>query len=110
MPMSDDQLRDLIMRSSPQRFWQEIATLQEALYNEAYSYSFNEGLWEKPEAETVLPVVRRALFENVVRHAARVARMESCDMMHKGENYPYVLVKCAKLSMTAHHVPGPGHF
>jgi len=108
--MLDDPLRDLIMKSSPQRFWQEIASRQEALYNEAYSYSFNEGLWEKPEAETVLPVVRRALFENVVRQAARVARVESLDMMHKGDNYPYVLVKCAKLVMTAHHVPGPCHF
>jgi len=108
--MNDDQLQNLIMKSSPAAFWREIPTRQEALYNEARSYSYNKELWEDTEAETVFPIALRAIFENVVRRAAKLTQLKHFNMMHNGENYPYVLVKSGKLVITAHHVAGPNHF
>jgi hypothetical protein len=108
--METDRLRDLIIAHSPKGFWQEISLRQEGLYNEAYSLSHQEALWKKPEADTVLPVVRRALFESTIRNAARANALKPFDMMHAGDNYPYVQVRTRRLIITAHYVPAPGHF
>ena len=102
-----DAVRDLVIGGSPSAFWKDLVAKQEALYPEAYSYSVHGALWEKHEAETVLPFVRRAMFENVFRNAARAHGLKAYNMRHVND-YPYVLVKSKRLVLTAHHVGSPG--
>jgi len=105
----EDAVRDLIIDGSPAAFWKDLVTKQDALYGEAYSYSYHGALWEKQEAETVFPFVRRAMFENVFRTSARAQGLKAYDMRHIND-YPYVLVKTKRLVITAHHVGSPGEF
>ena len=107
--VDDDPLCSLVMDHSPEAFWKELVSRQTALYKEAHSYSYHGALWEKPEAETVFPLVRRAMFESTFRSAAKLSGLQTFDLRHESD-YPYVLVKTKKLIMTAHHVEAPGWF
>jgi hypothetical protein len=104
-----DSLRDLICGEIPEAFFRQLAARQDAIYQEARGMAY-AGNWTKPEADTVAPIVRRALFEDEVRRAAKSSGLQPFDMAHAGGNYGYVLVRAGKLIVTAHHVLGPNHF
>jgi hypothetical protein len=108
--MNNDALRQLITEQSPEGFWRELSTRQEALYREAYSYSNHGTLWDKHEALVVFPIVRRAVFESATRSAAQNNGMKAYNLFHTGDTYPYVLVKAKKLLITCHHVAAPDYF
>jgi hypothetical protein len=100
----------MICADVPEQFWRALAARQDAVYQEAKDRAFETDSWTKPEAETVAPIIRRALFENELRKAAEVAGLRSFDMDHVGKNYGYVLIRAGNLVITAHHVGGPKHF
>ena len=106
----EDSIRDIILKDIPSGFLERLLTRQEGLYGEAYSVSFDSTLWTDREAETIFPVVRRALFESEFRKAAQTHKLKVHDRQHEGENYGYVLARAGRLRLTAHQVSGPNQF
>lgn len=72
--------------------------------------AFHTTLWEEPEAESVFPINRRAIFEGEVRRTCRLLDIPYENSAHHGENYWYVLVRAGDLILTAHHVDRPKRF
>lgn len=105
-----DLLKDLLCENVPVDFWSTLVRNQEAIYEEARERACTDVKWTAQESESVLPIIRRALFEHELRTAAQDAGLQAFNMQHAGRNYGYVLVRSGRFIITAHHVADPKTF
>lgn len=95
-----------ITAAIPQNFWTYLQERQLAIYNQSLAMAFGES-WGVAEAHSVLPVIRRALFESTLRESAVAAKLEPWDSPHVGNNSSCVTVKAPGLVITGHFIDGP---
>jgi hypothetical protein len=103
-------LHRAVLDNIPSDLFSRLKSRQEQIYSEARAMAFETTLWDKPEAESVFPINRRAIFEGELRRTCRVLDIPFKNSVHHGENYWYVLVKSGNLLLTAHHVDRPKRF
>jgi hypothetical protein len=97
-------LQQLLLDHVPPSLFKHLSDRQPMLYEEASGIAYNSTLWEKPEAETLFPILRRAVMEGELRRIARREGLICEDCRHNADNYGYLVVKAGPLLLTAHHV------
>lgn len=105
-----DILLDRLIRAFPEQFLLRLRQSQTPVYQLSVEAAFSTLQWGKAEAMSVLPHVRRGLFEAEVRRAGEACGLDVSDSAHAGENCSCVTVRADGLVMTAHYVDGPGEF
>jgi hypothetical protein len=94
----------------PQGFVQWLLLRQLAIYRQSLELAFNEQPWGHAEAITLLPYLRRALWEADFRRAAIDQGLNTYDSDHNAKNSSCVLVKARSIILTGHCVVGPNMF
>ena len=103
-------LQQHLLSNAPREFFESLASKQQALYGEAKSLAYDTPLWGEPEAESVFPIARRAVFEAELRRTSKAMDIRWEDQRHHGDNYGYVAVYPGSLLLTGHHVDRPRRF
>jgi hypothetical protein len=107
--MDSQSLGGRIVRTFPKRFFERLPQRQKPLYDQSLALAFNET-WTRPEAFSVLPSIRRALWESEVRKTAIECRLKPFDVNHEGDNSSCVTIKAESLVLTCHFVEGARQF
>jgi len=94
----------------PREFVTWLLARQLSLYQQSIELAFNEQPWSNAEAITLLPYVRRALWEADFRKAAIESGLKAHNSDHVAKNSSCVLVKAAGIILTGHYVDGPNEF
>jgi hypothetical protein len=103
-------LQQAVLDNVPAQFFFRLLQRHEAIYAEARQYAFGTALWDAPEAESVFPIARRAIFEGESRRIAKSLSIPHEDCLHHGFNYGYLLLKPGRMLLTMHHVDRPKRF
>lgn len=103
-------LQQMILNDVPRQMLENLVARQSTIYEEAREMAFRTTLWEQPEAESVFPINRRAIFEGELRRVAKAVGIPYENRKHGGDNYGYVMVQTGSLRITAHHVDHPKRF
>lgn len=103
-------LLDRFLDAVPQTFVKTMLERQLPIYQQSIVLAFNEQPWTSAEATTLLPYLRRALWESEVRRAADACGLRTFDMAHIGKNSSCVHVKAGSIILTAHYVDSPNDF
>jgi hypothetical protein len=93
----------------PQHFLERLVQRQKPLYAQSIAIAFSES-WSRVEGFSVLPGIRRALWENETRRAAIECGLKCADVPHVGDNCSCVTVNADGLILTVHYVDGPNQF
>jgi hypothetical protein len=93
----------------PKEFVTRLLERQQSIYQQSIAFAFNEN-WTATEAMSVLPYIRRGLFESDFRKAGIECGLKTFDMPHVGENCSCVMIKANGLILTEHYVDGPGQW
>jgi hypothetical protein len=94
----------------PQEFVKWLLERQLPIYQQSIALAFNEQPWTNAEAITLLPYVRRALWEADLRKAAIQFGLKPHNSDHVAKNSSCVLVKAGGIILTGHYVDGPEDF
>ena len=94
----------------PREFVQWLLERQLPIYQQSIALAFSEQPWTNAEAITVLPIVRRALWEADFRKAAIEHGLKPDNSDHVAKNSSCVLVKADHIILTGHYVDGPNDF
>jgi hypothetical protein len=94
----------------PREFVKWLLERQLSIYKQSIAIAFNEQPWTNAEAITLLPYVRRALWEADFRKAATESRLKIHNSDHTAKNSSCVLVKAGGIILTGHYVDGPSVF
>jgi hypothetical protein len=94
----------------PGEFVQWLLKRQLPIYQQGIELAFNEQPWANAEAITLLPYIRRALWEADFRKAAIENGLKAHNSDHKANNSSCVLVKAGGIILTGHCVVGPEEF
>jgi hypothetical protein len=94
----------------PKEFVQWLLERQLPIYQQSITLAFNEQPWTNAEAVTLLPYVRRALWEANFRKAAIESGLKTHNSDHIAKNSSCVLVKARGIILTGHYVDGPNEF
>lgn len=103
-------LRQRFLSEVPREFVQWLLLRQAAIYQQSIELAFNEQPWTNAEGITVLPILRRALWEADFRRGAIAAGLQPRDSDHMAMNSSCVLVKAGSIILTGHCVDGPSEF
>jgi hypothetical protein len=103
-------LLDRFLGAIPKAFVTTLLERQLPLYQQSVASAFNEQPWTDAEAITLLPYLRRALWEAEVRRAADACGLRTFDMPHVGKNSSCVHIKAGSVILTAHYVDSPNEF
>jgi hypothetical protein len=98
------------LKEVPQGLVQWLLLRQTAIYQQSIELAFNEQPWTHAEAITLLPYLRRALWEADFRKAAIDQSLTARDSDHNAKNSSCVLVKAGSIILTGHCVEGPNKF
>ena len=101
-------LLDRFVGAVPKQFVTRLLERQQSIYQQSIAMAFNQENWTPAEAMSVLPYIRRGLFESEFRKAGIECGLKTFDMPHAGENCSCVMVKANGLILTEHYVDGPG--
>ena len=107
--MDNNPLLGRFLSAFPEQFLRRLVQRQKPLYAQSIAISFSES-WSRIESFSVLPGIRRALWENEIRQAAIECGLKSLDTPHAGENCSCVTVNSEGLALTVHYVDGPNQF
>jgi hypothetical protein len=107
--MDNSPLLGRFLQAFPKQFLVRLIARQKPLYAQSIALAFNEG-WSRAEAFSVLPSIRRALWENETRASAIECGLLCSDEPHAGENCSCVTVRSDGLILTVHYVEGPNQF
>jgi hypothetical protein len=91
----------------PQAFVKWLLERQLAIYQQSIEWAFNAQPWSNAEAVTLLPYIRRALWEADFRNAANHCGLKTHNSDHMARNSSCVLVKAGSIILTGHFVDGP---
>lgn len=105
-----NKFQEHLLENAPRSFFESLAARQKTVYGEARALAYNTPLWEEPEAESMFPIARRAVFEAELRHTAMATNTRWENMRHHGDNCGYVAVYPGDLLLTGHHVDRPRRF
>lgn len=94
----------------PHGFVQWLLSRQLSIYKQSIELAFNVQPWTHAEGITLLPYIRRALWEADFRNAAIQHGLKADDSDHKARNSSCVLVKAGSIILTGHCVDGPNDF
>ncbi len=104
--MDNNPLLGRFLSAFPEQFLRRLVQRQKPLYAQSIAISFSES-WSRVEGFSVLPGIRRALWENEARRAAIECGLRCADMPHAGDNCSCVTVNADGLILTVHYVDGP---
>jgi len=96
--------------SVPAEFVKHLLERQLSIYQQAMHLAFDEQPWSEIEAITLMPYIRRALFESEFRKAAIQSGLKTHNSDHVAKNSTCVLVKAGGIILTGHCVEGPEEF
>jgi hypothetical protein len=105
-----DALRQRFLSAVPKVFVTRMLERQLSLYQQSVAAAFNEQPWMDAEGFSLLPHVRRALWEAEIRRAAIASDLMPYDMPHVGKNSSCVHIKADSIILTAHYVDSPNEF
>jgi hypothetical protein len=103
-------LLERLVGAVPREFVTWLLARQQTIYRQSIAFAFNNENWTPAEAMSVLPYIRRGLFESEFRKAGIECGLKTFDMPHAGENCSCVMVKASGLILTEHYVDGPGQW
>ena len=98
------------LNAVPREFVKWLLVRQHSVYQQSIALAFNEQPWTNAEAITLLPYVRRALWEADFRKAAIEHGLKTHNSDHAAKNSSCVLVKADRIILTGHYVDGPNDF
>ena len=108
MPDSDISIRDLLMEDLPLAFVAALVENAPSVYGNAYSRSYAEPAYDKPEADYTFGHNRRAGFEAMIRREAIKAGLPAITEYTERSNTPYTLVRAGRFLLTESHVQCKG--
>jgi hypothetical protein len=103
-------LLERILNVFPPSFVSRLVERQFSLYQQSIDQVMSEQPWSDVEAFTLLPYIRRALWESELRKTAIECGLKTFDLSHVGQNSSCVNVKAGGLVLTEHYVSGPSEF
>lgn len=108
--VSQNTLLDHIRQHIPGGFVTFLAQHQPQVYPEAAASAFNDPRWTQAEGRMLVGDIERAIFENIVRKAAKKYKLRVSDVDHNGGNSSCIHVFAGNLRLTTHRVPSPNYF
>lgn len=107
MPQNGTSIRELLLEDLPLNFVAAVVEKTPSVYGNAYSRSYAEPDYDKPEGDYIFGHNRRVGMEAMIRREANRAGLPATTE-YTELGHPYTLVRAGRFLLTESHVRGKG--